>query len=110
MTDNTTLPADWAIERALAEYGSTAAPLASVKEDPILHHIALTLARYIEKHEQPPVDPWLLQARELAAGVACDLGEIEFCDTYRAGGYDDSPAPQAIAAALRAAYEKGKAE
>ena len=109
MTDNTTLPADWAIERALSEsrYNHI---LAVVKDSPHFYRAHINFARYIEKHEQPPVDPWVFQARELAAGVAevTSMNHVE--DDYVAGDYDDDPEVQAIAAALRAAYEKGKAE
>lgn len=110
MTDNTTLPADWAIERALSEsrYNHI---LAVVKDSPHFYRAHINFARYIEKHEQPPLDPWALQARELAAGVAAEvIGCTNAAERYRKGEYDNDTEVKAIAAALRAAYEKGKAE
>ena len=109
MTD-TTLPADWAIERARDE---TVNPysLMQIKAFPHSHPVMIAFARYIEKHEQPPLDPWALQARELAAGVAAEvIGCTNAAERYRKGEYDNDTEVKAIAAALRAAYEKGKAE
>lgn len=107
MTNTTTLPADWAIERAL-EVSGCGIRLADVKEDRAPASI-IAFARYIESKEQPPVDRWLLQARELAADLVGLWGNSTSAETCRAGGYDNDPEVQAIAAALLAAFEQGKA-
>ena len=73
---NETMPADWAIEKALVP-ANTAFELdigrpwtvAMIKEDYQVPYAATTLAfaRYIEAHEKPPVDRKLLCAREAGA-------------------------------------------
>lgn len=66
------MPADWAIGRACE-----LADCRSMKEDIVRKHkthwgdgAVVALARYIEAHEQPPVDPDLVTAREICAMVA----------------------------------------
>lgn len=66
MTDR--LPADWAIDKAvelLRKAGSTYYA-EYVKPSPDLYPACCAFARYIEEHEEPPVDPVLLAAREHA--------------------------------------------
>lgn len=52
MTDQP-MPADWAIRRAKEETGE--------------QYLLDAFARYIEKHEQPPVDPDVLDVRRILA-------------------------------------------
>lgn len=65
------------------------------------------LARYIVAHEQPPVDPLLVEAREIAA--TCDLSGManwrKFC---RAGHYDGGSEVSIALAALKRGIELGK--
>lgn len=107
MTDTTTLPADWAIERAI-EVGGFVTPVALVKEHHLCYPTIINVARYIETKEQPPVDPWLLQARELAADLVGVWGSSISAGACRAGNFDAHSGVRAIAAALRTAYEEGK--
>lgn len=109
MTEDTTtkFPADGAIERALELAGASAHAAAAVRAHPHLYSTTLAFARYIEQHESPPVDPVLLKARELAAGVAHEIegysDASDFAAGYRSGTYDNDPEVVAIVEALRAA-------
>ena len=49
-----------------------------------------TLARYIAKHEKPPVDPDLITAREICAQVAYEIYSSDLARIYREGGYDNT--------------------
>lgn len=49
----------WAIERAKALQAASKRPGLT----PVMH----TFARYIAEHEEPPVDPLLIEAREIVA-------------------------------------------
>lgn len=66
-------------------------------------------ARYIAQHEQPPVDPDLVKAREICARVAEELAKHEFFEgmvwaaDYRKGFYDDDPEVQFALSALKEA-------
>lgn len=52
------IAADWAIERAFKETGLLDPPLLNtIKKAPTGFPSLHALARYIEKHEKPPVDP-----------------------------------------------------
>lgn len=66
------MPADWAIQRAKEEGGSEG--------------YTLSFARYIEKHEQPPVDPDVLDVRQLAAAWVTN---DDFIEGLLVGRYDD---------------------
>lgn len=107
MSDINDLPADWAIERALKESGY--APSEAIKRFQASNTGIIAFARYIETKEEPPVTPWLLQARVLAAGVSEALFDLSTADRYRKGVRDNEPEVQAIATALLAAFEQGKA-
>jgi hypothetical protein len=60
------LPPDWAIERALS-LGPTGTKLEDVKRHWPGHTAHIAFARYISEHEEPPVDPLLIEAREIVA-------------------------------------------
>lgn len=93
------MPADWAIERAY--------------ELSLFDHGAITertdwrlgFARYIEAHEQPPVDPDLVTAREICAKVADQLGDPA-ASGYRSGLNDDGERVQFALAKLKEARGK----
>ena len=73
MTDQP-MPADWAIQRAKEEGGSEG--------------YTLSFARYIEKHEQPPVDPDALELRRIVVAWARNEGVAK---RVLAGKYDKAP-------------------
>lgn len=90
----------WAIKRVYelmdAEYGKgnwQAAPPANPN----------AFARYIAKHEQPPVDPDLVKAREICARVAEATGMVHTPTRYRSGTYDNDPEVQFALSALKEA-------
>lgn len=65
MTDTTPTVPEWAIQKALKlmEYGGT--PLRSVLAEPNEHFEVIAFAHYIAEHEEPPVDPLLIEARAI---------------------------------------------
>jgi hypothetical protein len=58
-------------------------------------------ARYIAEHEEPPVDPLLIEARKLASELSKDAGSFDFIS----GRFDDWYAVRAALAALRRGME-----
>lgn len=72
------MPADWAIERA-CELANAMGAAWNMKDSKDAYGIRRSgdtvsaFARYIEAHEQPPVDPDLVTAREICAKVAKEL-------------------------------------
>lgn len=99
----------WAIERA-AELACEVATKPIYNADKVVNlHLDQAFASYIAKHEEPPVDPLLIEAREIAAkhydGV-CRYNTAEAC---RNGKWDGAPSVQLALAALRRGIELGKA-
>ena len=99
------MPADWAIGRACELAGCR-----SMKEDIVRKHethwgegAVVALARYIEAHEQPPVDPDLVTAREICARVCNDFGQTSSAKAYRDGDYDAEEELQFALAKLKEA-------
>jgi hypothetical protein len=86
------LPADWALNRA-GELYSDAGGVSSARDyainRPNSYPAFLALARYIEQHEEPPVDPALVAAREHLASIS--TGPV--ARNYRDGRYDGIGAP-----------------
>ena len=99
------MPADWAIDKACQ-----LCDCMSCKRDVIRKHethwaegAVMQLARYIEAHEQPPVDPDLVTAREICAGAQASFSEA---DDYRGGKYDNMQEVQFALAKLKEARGK----
>lgn len=67
------------------------------------YSIGKAFARYIAQHEQPPVDPDLVKAREICARAAKAVGQANNPMRYRAGDYDDDPEVQFALSALKEA-------
>lgn len=74
-------------------------------------------ARYISEHETEPVDPLLIEAREVAAGeliagvrfVSFQVGDADVCAAnLREGRADDSELIKVVLSALRRGIELGK--
>lgn len=61
------------------------------------------LARYIAKHEEPPVDPDLIKAREICARVCLEQGRLRSAQNYREGFYDATEV-QFVLTALKEAH------
>jgi hypothetical protein len=98
------MPADWALERAFLEvYGKGE----ESKEYMVEHMRGMATgkarARYIEAHEQSPVDPDLVTAREICAMAA---NAATTAGNYRAGRYDNDPEVRFTFAKLKEARGK----
>lgn len=98
------LPADWAITKALELMGS-ATTLADVKRFPAGYPNTIRVASYIEQHKEPPVDPLLIEAREICAKWRETKGYAHGAAMYREGGYDDYSIMKVALAALRRGIE-----
>lgn len=89
---------DWAIEKAtkLRDDGYD-------REETSL----ATFARYITAHEEPPVDPLVLEAREIVAGTWEKRGSSIAAGQYRSGMYDacGGPSMQIAMACLKRGME-----
>lgn len=93
MSEQTDIP-QWALDRVyeLTGFGSS----------------WKAFARYIAQHEQPPVDPLLLEAREIAAEVYERQSLPEFAGRLRDGFNDDDEATLSALAGLRRGIEIGR--
>ncbi len=106
------MPADWAIERACELVNAAGGGTLSVKIAKgaigLGHNLALNaLARYIEAHEQPPVDPDLETAREICAMVADQWDSGDGAEgRYREGCFDNDADIQFVVAKLKEARGK----
>ena len=105
------MPADWAIERACELVNAAGGGTLSVKIAKgaigLGHNLALNaLARYIEAHEQPPVDPDLETAREICAKVAKELAHRGAAAMYLKTELDADPEVQFALAKLKEARGK----
>ena len=95
----------WAKERACELANDECGRHAWFPDDCNQGYTTLTaLARYIAKHEDPPVDPDLITAREICARVAEELGGGQNqVVNYRDGTYDTDPEVQFALTALKEA-------
>lgn len=103
----------WALERAAElankEGGEVGAASDAYTPDELAcTYIGRTFARYIAQHEQPPVDPLLIEAREIAAKDA-QTDFPEFANNIRDGECDDCAEIVLVLTALRRGIELGKA-
>lgn len=67
-------------------------------------------ARYIAEHEEPPVDPLLIEAREMAAKVAFDKDWFVHGESIQSGQRDDHSDVQIALAALKRGMELAREE
>lgn len=108
------MPADWAIEKAVAKWnGAHGAEILNadiVKKNSAGNPFAfiLEVARYIEAHEEPPVDRKLQCAREAAASL------VEWNERYAAEirqGLHDKTCGRVVAGEMAITlYEEGFAK
>lgn len=66
-------------------------------------------ASLIAQHEEPPADPLLIEAREIAAKWYTEEGTPTGAAASRRGDWDNAPAVRWIVAGLRRGIELGKA-
>lgn len=63
------------------------------------------LMLHIAEHEEPPVDPLLVEAREISAEHSRVCGQFEQAAEYRAGKWDDGATMRKVLIALRRGME-----
>jgi hypothetical protein len=112
MTDNNTKDVpEWAKRRACELAGKPWEPRDIDVQQPSFagHSAMLAFARYIAKHEEPPVDPLLIEAREIVkATLSPDRHSRCNCrEKIAAGEWDEGQKVQASLAALRRGIELG---
>lgn len=108
MTDK--LPADWALRVAAVEVGFKfpEAVIPSVKATPSSYATLIALARRIEKTDQPPIEPLLLEAREIVAKYYEDANGPYNVARIRSGEWDSTNLNQIALAALKRGMELAK--
>lgn len=72
-------------------------------------YVGTALARYIAQHEEPPVDPLLIEAREIVAKFYEGNGGPISSENFRAGKLDTTPLARVTLEGLRRGIELGKA-
>ena len=95
MADDT--PPQWAFYR-----------VAELSEDAPTYRVAF--AHYIAQHEQPPVDPLLVEARAIVAAYCRDAGLESWAASVEAGSGDEGHDVSLVLAALRRGVEIGKGD
>ena len=99
------LPPDWAIARAIelvAAANAVEGPMPTVEAVKSGKYAGYTIfAAYIAQHEQEPVDPLLLVAREICAATARMVLAPSEAHRFRDGIYDRSSALQFTLTKLR---------
>lgn len=104
MTD---IPA-WAFKRA-AELSKDEEPRIHWAGDKAAVYASMgAFARYIAEHEQPPVDPLLVEAREIVAKYYDDEGQPNHAQAIRAGNWNETGLVKSALAALRRGIELAK--
>jgi hypothetical protein len=101
----------WAKERA-CELANSMKPLSVlwIVEDIPAASTLTALARYIAAHEEPPVDPLLIEARKLAADIAMERGaNRDVVDHYETAKATD-PEISRVIRVLRRGIELGKSD
>lgn len=103
------LPPDWAIEKALKLMANGCQPsLGQCKCRPEYWTAQINVARYIAEHEDEPVDPLLVEAREIVAKYWKARGNQGFADKVGAGECDSHSDVASSFAALRRGIELAK--
>lgn len=105
------LPADWALLRAYDEiFGPNTEVPGAEKQAAVKRTMhGFTFARYIEKNEEAPVDPLLVEARELIA-KELDVSNPGGAQEFREGQRDHTAALRATLAALHRGIEIGRTQ
>lgn len=99
----------WALERA-AELANKEAGVAGFTAAYMTEaDLGRAFASYIAQHEEPPVDPLLIEAREIVARHEDSLGFDEDAKSTRAGDVDSCESVQFTLTGLRRGIELGKA-
>ena len=67
-------------------------------------------ARYIAEHEEPPVDPDLIEARKLVAGKYQSIRDHDYAGWVNSGQKDDSSEVRLILSAIKRGRELERGE
>lgn len=99
------LPPDWALDRAKILVGEESFKTEGARIKISFH----AFARYIASKEEAPVEPLVLEAREIAAQYFEEQGADSVAEEHREGLYDKNDEAQELALrALRRGIEIGK--
>lgn len=108
MTNDDKGPPEWAFARAnelAVKYGMEDEK-GRVFDGPYTRPLQVAFARYIAEHEEPPFDPLLIEAREIAA-----THRSAWADEFRSGKYDETSTEIPVAlTALRRGIELARKE
>ena len=97
------MPADWALERAMELANANGANWTGARCHDHGDRTLYTLARYIEAHEQLPVDPDLETAREICARVFDSVSFFGLAKMARDGRADTAEEVEFALAKLKEA-------
>ena len=97
------MPADWALERAMELANANGANWTGARCHDHGDRTLYTLARHIEAHEQPPVDPDLETAREICARVFDSVSFFGLAKMARDGRADTAEEVEFALAKLKEA-------
>lgn len=97
------MPADWALERAMELANANGANWTGARCHDHDGQTLYTLARYIEAHEQLPVDPDLVTAREICARVFDSVSFFGLAKMARDGRADTAEEVEFALAKLKEA-------
>lgn len=93
-------PPDWAIERA-----QTLINAACIPGEHYTFGAERAFAKFIAEHEEPPVDPLLIEARKIVVQLNAEAGCEMFADKVENGLRDDHIEIRTALAALRRGIE-----
>lgn len=100
----------WAVKEALKRSNLFNSPcLVAKNKDMAWSKAVNAFASYIAQHEEPPVDPLLIEAREIVAKYFDERGNSRVAKTCRSGDCDTTGTLQMTIEGLRRGIELGKA-
>lgn len=92
---------EWAFDHAEVLYAEMAIGVIDEMPHRKSFH-AKAFAKYISEHEEAPVDPLLIEAREIAASLAREWLNETCADYYLDGDYDNDEVIKALVKRLAA--------
>lgn len=105
------LPPQWAIERAIEITRVSSTVNEVVGQKVMFWPMLMEMAAYIASKEKAPVEPLVLEAREIVAQYFEEQGADSVAQEHREGLYDKDDESQELALrALRRGIEIGKAQ
>jgi hypothetical protein len=107
----------WAKERAVKMTAQEGGPLYDIADPRLFstypeggyrNQCVVAFARYIAEHEDPPVDPLLIEAREICALDCEKFRLLSSAGNYRRGVNDKGDTLRVVITALKRGIELGK--